>query len=304
MTKPESLDFPPLHCSLDPELGDYYQDFRPALRLVEEGYHGAFDDAGVPVVRYGQGRMSHNATTIAQYALANQSAARAGDVARSERARTQLDWLVAAQEPGGPYAGCWPMRHDDPKYTWLKAPWISALASGQALSTLLRGWQELGDARYREAADLAYRGLHDAPGLVLDPGDELWYEEYPADPPLHVLNGHVYALLGVLDYARATGDAEARERWERSASTVLANLRRFDLGFWSAYDLLDREPASVHYQKNIHIPQLRILGKLTGDPTFDEFAARWEGQLHSRVSRARYAVALRIHARRGWRRRR
>jgi heparosan-N-sulfate-glucuronate 5-epimerase len=298
MINPESLEFPPLHCSLDRELGDYYQDFRPALRMVEEGYHGAFDGAGVPLVQYPDGEMHHNAITTAQYALANQSAVRHGDAARRGAVRTQLDWLVTEQESGGAFAGCWLMRHDDPKYTWLKAPWTSALASGQALSTLLRGWQEYGDRRYLEAADRAYHGLHDAPGLVLDSADELWYEEYPAEPPLHVLNGHVYALLGVLDHARATGDPGATERWQRAARTTLRHLRRFDLGFWSAYDLLQREPASVHYQKNIHIPQLRILGMLTGEPAFDEVADRWERQLHSRVSRLRRAVALRIHARR------
>ena len=134
--------------------------------------------------------------------------------------------------------------------------------------------------------------------LYEDQGTELWYEEYPATPPLRVLNGHVYTLFGVADYARVTGDPEAHDRWRRAAATAHAHLEGFDLGYWSAYDLRWREPAALHYQKNIHIPQLRILGQLTGDPSFGAMADRWERQARSVVSRARWQVELRLYARR------
>lgn len=301
MIKPETLDFPLLHCSLEEELGDYYQDFTEAITLVERGYHGTVDERGVPLVRHGEGQPEYNPISTAQYALANMTAYRRGDEERGGLARTLLDALVSEQASEGPDGGCWPMRHDDPKYRWLREPWVSSLASGNALSALLRGWQLFGDERYRAAADAAYEGLH-APreglALVYDTGDELWYEEYPADPPLHVLNGHVYTLLGVLDYARATGDASADERWRLAARTVLANLGGWDLGFWSAYDLRSREPATQHYHKNIHVPQLQILTKLTGEELFAASAARWKRQVRSPLSRARWEIAIRLHSRR------
>ena len=300
MIKPENLDFPPLHCSLEPELGDYYQDLSPAIAMVEGGYHGGLDADGVPLVSYPDGP-HHNAITTAQYAIASLTAAERGDQAREARARVQLDWLVEAQETSGDLAGCWAMTHDNPKYPWLRGPWISALASGNAISALLRGWQQFGDERYRTAAATAYEALHaPRPGLalVIEDGEDLWYEEYPAEPPLHVLNGHVYALLGVLDHARVSGDRLAEQRWQRGAATVLRHLPRFDLGYWSAYDLRKREPASLHYQRNIHVPQLRILAALTGDDRFEAAADRWEAQAASRLARLRWAVALRWRARR------
>ena len=92
------------------------------------------------------------------------------------------------------------MAHDNPKYPWLRSPWTSALATGNAMSALLRGWQLFDDDRYRAAAGVAYDALHEPrTGIAIFDGDELWYEEYPGDPPLHVLNGHIYALLGVVD---------------------------------------------------------------------------------------------------------
>jgi hypothetical protein len=297
--KPETLDFPPLHCSLDRELGDYYQDFSAAIQLVESGYHGSVDADGLPTLKLESGTF-HNPISISQYALANMTALRRGDASREARARTQLDWLVRAQCRDGEWAGCWVMDHDDPKYPWLRTPWSSALTSGNALSALLRGWQLFDEPAYGEAGRLAYEGLHGSRDqrLFEEDGSELWYEEYPGTPPLHVLNGHVYCLFGVADYARATGDATAEARWRRAAETARARLPEFDLGYWSAYDLRWREPVTLHYQKNIHIPQMRILAALTGEPEFTAVADRWERYWNSRLSRLRWFIGVRVHARR------
>lgn len=300
MIKPESLSFPPLHCSLDRELGDYYQDFGPAVQLVESGYHGGMDEEGIPWMRSPQGIPVHSAILTAQYALANITLLRQGDDARADRARAQVESLVATQERQGEWAGCWVMTSDNPKYEWLRAPWVSALASGNSISALLRAWEVFGESRYLTAAEAAYVGLHRARTemrLVEEAGDELWYEEYPADPPMRVLNGHVYALLGVLDYARVSNDAIAHARWRRAAATLLAHIDEFDLGYWSAYDLRWREPAMIHYQKNIHVPQMRILAALTGKTKFADIADRWEGYLGSVMCRLRWMAAVRLHAR-------
>lgn len=302
MLKPEEQSFPPLDCSRGPTLGDYYQDLTPALQMVEEGYHGGFDDDGVALVDYaGQGSV-RNSITIAQYALANMTAARRGDHDRSAIARVQLDSLVADQSRDGEWTGCWVMAHADPKYHWLTPPWTSAMASGNAISALLRGWETFGETVYREAASNAYDALHRprpvGRRLYDDAAGWLWYEEYPANPPLRVLNGHIYAALGVLDFARVEGEEAARQRWLKAASTVRDHLEGFDLGYWSAYDLRDRAPVSVHYQRNIHVPLLRIMSSLLDDPYFATFADRWEAQTESRWCLARWQVGLRVHPRR------
>jgi heparosan-N-sulfate-glucuronate 5-epimerase len=299
MIKPETLDFPELNCSLDQQLGDYYQDFSGAIQLVEGGYHGSMDANGVPLFSLESGSF-HNPISIAQYALANMTAFRRGDAARGPVARAQLDWLVNAQCRNGEWAGCWVVEHDDPKYRWLRSPWSSALTSGNAMSALLRGWQLFDDDTFGDAGRLAYEGLHAdrEQKLYEDSGTELWYEEYPGDPPVHVLNGHIYCLLGVADYARATGDHAAEERWRRAAATALSRLPEFDLGYWSAYDLRWHEPATLHYQKNIHVPQLRILAALTGEHEFSVVADRWERYWNSRLSRVRWYIGVRVHARR------
>jgi D-glucuronyl C5-epimerase C-terminus len=299
VTKLHAIDLPALHCSLDPMLGDYYQEMYPALHLVESGYHGGMDPDGVPLVRYGDQGSFHNAVITSQYALANMIAIGRGEAARATVTRVLLDWLVTAQATSGRLAGAWVMEHDNAKYPWLRSPWTSAMASGNSISALLRGWQLFGDARYRSAAEAAYVALHEPrTEMAIFDGDDLWYEEYPGDPPLHVLNGHIYTLLGVVDWARVTGDTEADARWRRAVATTLAHLDGFDLGFWSAYDLRWREPVSLHYQRNVHVPQLRILAALTGEQRFTAVADRWERQFSSLASRMRWHAALRIHGQR------
>ncbi|MEX2527297.1 MAG: D-glucuronyl C5-epimerase family protein [Gemmatimonadota bacterium] len=304
------LSFPPLHLSQERELGPYYQDLRPAIQIVQSEFHGPVDSDGIPHVRLGPEQVVEHPVTVAQYALALHSQLQLeGREAQGGQAEPLLqrlaDHLVERQEGPSPKAepvrdgpteaGVWFLRFDSPKYPWLRAPWASAIVQGMAVSALLRAEEWFGDPRYGAAAAAGYHALHNWEGLHLEAEGDLWYEEYPAHPPLHVLNGHLYAALGVLDMARHSGDLEARARWGRAGETAACYLEAFDVGYWSVYDLGQREPVSRHYHGNIHVPLLRIFGELTHDARFTDAAQRWEGYLHSPVARLRHAVSARLH---------
>lgn len=296
--RPERLEARARSAAHGNVLGLYYQDFSAAIALVESGYHGVRDDRGIPLVRYGRQGFHYNPITAAQYGLANLDAVMLGDDSRRTLAEEILEWLVGTLERQAGGAGLWRMPFRDLKYPWLDRGWVSALALGQGISALLRGHELFGRQEYLVAAGQAYEGLH--AGLVSPPlvreesGGAIWYEEYPADPPLHVLNGHIYALLGVLDWARVTGDPQARRRWEAAVSAVRSSLASFDTGYWSLYDLRFRELSSLHYHKNIHLPQLEILGILSGDPCFDEVARRWRRYLGNPRCRIKRWLMLRL----------
>ena len=73
--------------------------------------------------------------------------------------------------------------------------------------------------------------------------------------------------------------------------TLLHNLDRYDLGFWSLYEQSGtRLPmvASPFYHQ-LHIVQLRIMHRLTGGTTdtFARVADRWESYARSRSNRTR-----------------
>jgi len=122
-----------------------------------------------------------------------------------------------------------------------------------------------------------------------DESGDLWFEEYIVSPPTHILNGFIWALWGVHDFALATKEAAAQELFGRGVRTLLHNLDRYDLGFWSLYEQSGmRLPmvTSAFYHR-LHIVQLRVMHHLTGEELFARVADRWEGYTRSRVNRAR-----------------
>ena len=62
-------------------------------------------------------------------------------------------------------------------------------------------------------------------------------------------------------------------------NTLKKNIHKYDAGFWSRYDLLKHELVRYYYQKNVHVPQLEVLYKLTKEPLFLKYKQKWENNL-------------------------
>jgi heparosan-N-sulfate-glucuronate 5-epimerase len=93
----------------------------------------------------------------------------------------------------------------------------------------------------------------------------------------------------VYDYFLATNDRSAQKLFTGAVQTLLYNLDRYDLGFWSLYELSGtRLPmvASPFYHQ-LHIVQLRVMHRLTREDTFARVADRWEGYSRSPSKRTR-----------------
>jgi hypothetical protein len=175
----------------------------------------------------------------------------------------------------------------------LKAPWYSALAQGQGISLLVRAYRETGAHGYLEAAERAFNSFLKSTGeggvTFTDERGNLWFEEYIVSPPTHILNGFIWAAWGVYDYFLATESAAARSLFAQAALTLRANLDRYDLGFWSLYEqsgTLLPMVASPFYHR-LHVVQLRVMYRLTGDEIFARYADKWEAYARSRAKRTR-----------------
>lgn len=260
------------------ELGEYWMTFR-----TKADYRGPYDEAGIPLLDYrGAIGRQHNPIAIAQWGLANWNCfLRTGDRERRARVFRAADWLVEHLEPNTHGVAVWHHHFDWEYRTTLRAPWYSALAQGQGISLLLRVQQETGWPAYGEAARRAFEAFTrqvGEGGVALRNGrGDVWFEEYLVDPPSHILNGYLWAAWGVYDYALATGDPLARELFAAAARTLLANLDRYDTGYWSLYELSPtRLPmlASPFYHR-LHVVQLEVMHRLTGEPRFWEVAQRW-----------------------------
>ena len=157
----------------------------------------------IPQVQRGDDYV-YNPVTISQYGLQEFSYNAAGQGPEHLTAALKAaDWLVAHQQPS---SGAWTYDYDFSVAgmgVTLHAPWISAMAQGQAMSLLTRAWRSTGDARYLTAADAAlapFRLSVAAGGVVtsfLGDAAHPYYEEYPTEPASLTLNGFMFSLFGL-----------------------------------------------------------------------------------------------------------
>jgi hypothetical protein len=258
-------------------------------------YAGPFDRAGVPLLDYrGDIGRQHNPIAIAQYGLA-----RFNRWCNTGEAPDRAAWLAVARwlsrelKPNTHGVPVWFHHFDWPYRQLLKAPWYSGLAQGSGLSLLVRVAQATGDSTFTESAHRAFesfqRPVSGGGVLVEDDRGHVWIEEYLVDPPSHILNGFIWALWGVHDYARWTGNLEAENLWKSCLRTLEARLGDFDTGWWSLYEAPAGAPRMLasRYYHTLHITQLRVLHRLSGLETFEARADRFERYLHNRRYRFR-----------------
>jgi hypothetical protein len=275
------------------ELGEYYMLF-----AEKADYGGVHDASGIPQLDYhGDIGPQYNPIAIAQYGLGNYNLwRRTADPERRLKFFLIADWLVSHLECNSHGIAVWNHRFDWEYRDLLRAPWYSALAQGQGISVLVRAYKESGDSRYLDAARQAFasfqRPIAQGGVAFTDECGDLWFEEYIVNPPTHILNGFIWALWGVYDYLLSTRDASAQELFSRGVRTLLHNLERYDLGFWSLYEQSGtRLPmvASQFYHR-LHIVQLRIMHRLTAEEAFARVADRWESYTTSRAKRTRALI--------------
>jgi len=281
-------------------LGEYYMVFAEKAR-----YAGHFDDASIPVLDY-RGRIGrqYNPIAIAQYGLAHYNAfCRTRNHASWEKVLHVAEWLTAHLETNAHGVAVWNHHFDWEYRETLRAPWYSALAQGQGISLLVRAHQLASDGRYADAAERAFAAFltstEEGGVTFTDERGDPWLEEYLVSPPTHILNGMIWAAWGLRDYFLASAHPKAKDLFDRATRTLLRNLDRYDLGFWSLYELSGtRLPmvASPFYHR-LHIVQLRVMERLTGEAEFGRRAEQWQGYARSRVNRSRalaYKVAFKV----------
>ena len=270
----------------------YWQPFRG-----KADYPGPFDEHGIPMLDYhGHVGLQYNPIAVAQWGLGNYNALRSGADGENDRRRKCLlaaDWLAENLEENAGGLKVWNHHFDWEYRGLLKAPWYSALSQGQGVSMLARAHRLTGTSRYLDAAHAAALSF----GVPVDRGGvsfwdkegRIWFEETVVHPPTHILNGFIWASWGLYDLSLHAGDDDAGALFAQGTDTLEECLPRFDMGFWSMYDLPGtriRNPASRFYHA-LHVVQLRVLHRLTGREAFRRTAARWDAFQRNGAKRRR-----------------
>jgi hypothetical protein len=238
------------------------------------------DRKGIALFRWIDGGLYYRPGSVAINGMKRIDAYRdTGDRRQLEQALVQADHLrdMVIEKDDAWWLPFW---FDYPP-AGLTAPWFNAMSQGLALSFFVRLHRVTGDEAHLEAAERlfsSYRRLGRRKGgdgrpwvaYVAD-GGYLWLEHYPNDRPDHVLNAHLHSLNGLYEYWQHTRSVEARRLLEGALTTMRDRAGRFRReGRVSIYGLHSRTNHYKYHQ--VHIWQLRFLGRMTGDPYFGELA--------------------------------
>lgn len=275
-----------------PTLGRYYYSFFPSY-MQPETEPPEVDEEGIPVSDYTRKVMvrgvigrHYNPLTVSHWVLgAYDDYLDTGDPRHYDLFIKRADWLVENQQLTESGAALW---YHTAGWGRDKKPWTSAMTQGFVLSGLCRAYQETKDEKYIETARRALKGF-DIPvekgGITaVDRAGNVFFEEWAFSPAIHILNGHIFALFGLYDYYRATGDPHARELFQAGIDAIRNRLPDYDVGFWSRYSLHEKRDWRNHWTiaapiyQQVHVDQLYFLAKITGDETLAHYADRWETQ--------------------------
>ncbi|HZD34188.1 MAG TPA: D-glucuronyl C5-epimerase family protein [Nitrososphaeraceae archaeon] len=249
-----------------------------SIQAESLGIH--MDENGIPYVNYGEwgtkfGRLNiqRNPVTIIHTAM---DFYHAGD---TKFFMNNVDWLVdnAVAKDGFSTFEYW---YDWPTYN-LKKPWRSAMANGEALTPLVKAHELTGDMLYLDAAKKLLNSffvkVEDGGITYKDSYKSWWYEEYVADnfgaEESRVLNGMLFALIGVYEYYKYMDDPDAKLIFDKGINSVKQNLAKYDDGLGhSYYDILHNPPDKYHL---IHVDLLNRLYDLTHEGIFKEYSKKW-----------------------------
>jgi heparosan-N-sulfate-glucuronate 5-epimerase len=258
-----------------------------------------FDAEGIPTVRYPYGLFQragrvYDPVTVGLFGLRAFNHWKASGNADDRAYFLKLArWFVAKQDPS---SGDWYELYDYPINNLgvtLHHPWPCAMAQGLAMSILTRAYALTKEQSFLEAAERGLKPFEvevEQGGVLryfgyLPPPDGasrlVFYEEMPTrEAPSYILNGFMFALLGLYDVA-AVPNAQAAELFQRGELTLRTVLPLYDLADLTAYDLVHItspqrkiDKASVHYHM-VHIVLLNALGSVTHDPALIWYRDHW-----------------------------
>jgi len=218
-------------------------------------WEGKTDPNGTPMnVILETRRKVYFATTIVQKALGHYDKWLMKNEAREFSEFIKLcDWLVNNQDSQGGWK------------VWVNmgvkalVPY-SAMTQGEAISALVRAWKHTRSHSYKECAEHACSLLIEPVekgGTAYYIGNDIFLEEIPLRPRNTILNGWIFALIGLYDYHLAFSNEKVYRKFRNSLGSLEYHISCFDTGYWSYYDT-QRHIAS-HFYHDLHIAQLNAL---------------------------------------------
>jgi D-glucuronyl C5-epimerase C-terminus len=130
-------------------------------------------------------------------------------------------------------------------------PWMSGMAQATGIQALGRAAQLLEEPKYAATARRALGAFETAPPTgvrTTGPRGGVHYLQYSFAPRLYIFNAFLQSLIGLHDFARAVGDAEARRLFDEAEPEARAEVPLSDVGDWSLYNYAGHESDRSYHE--------------------------------------------------------
>lgn len=234
---------------------------------------------GVPKVNYGGTiGIQTNYTTVAQYGL---SLYNLYLDTKDEKVLNEFYKQVDFIENGGTNLNSntivYQYGFDDASYK-LKAGWVSSIAQGNVLSILARAYKLDRNSKHLEISRKVYNGMIlsvENGGTYRKTSDGfIWFEEAPSEKESLILNGFMYAVIGIYDYADISKDESVLNVFKESLKSFDRTISYYDTGTWILYDRMFKRKVSKGYIA-IHARCAEHFYEITKDEYYLNLANKW-----------------------------
>ncbi len=246
------------------------------------------DEKGIPFVHYADYKEvkagnQYNATIVSNYAIDYyQLVTEKKDTAAETKFLNCINWLADNISYKDHYA-LYEFNWKQPFYDSVGAPWTSGMTSGRAIEAFTAAYKLYHSQLYLDHAMALLRGFYQPiqkGAFTYKEPTGWWYEEY-ADSNMHtprVLDGHIFALLGVHKFWLLTKNDSAAYVVQQGILSLKNNLPAYDIGDgWSYYDAY-----KLRSDKKYHMlltSMMKELWEITKAPLFDEYYRKWNAPL-------------------------
>lgn len=275
-------------------LGYYYIPFDENISKLNKLLH-SFDKDGVPLnttyIDVKEKKLHYYPISIGQYGLAVfHSFLDSKNEEKKQHFIRIAEWFYNNKIEDIELGTYWLTDVEKPEYKVTKA-WKSAFTQSRALSIMMRAWQLTDNNKYLESCKQALipftKDISEGGVAVNLTEESAFYEEYVAEKPTRVLDGHIFSLWGVYDFVRAIdkeNDKEAyllaKEIFDKGIKGLIEALPKYDMGFWALFNRCelehypDKDPCTIGYIRLVN-KQLEVLYRITGKEELNKYSRKF-----------------------------
>ena len=236
------------------------------------GHYTDFDENDIPISPSKSGELVHFITTMTSYGLANwEMFLITNDRKYAEALVKVAKYLVNTVEHIDEVG----MLYDYDSDTRSQPGIPCAMNQGEAISIMVRAYSYTNDVIFINTAESllnAFSHPFGKKGVTQIIENKIWFLEGGK----LILNGHIYAMLGLYDLFTASENKKAKLLFEEGINSVAHFLPSFDARFWSWYWMDHPKYMASAMYHNLHTCQLKILYNLSGENLFNEHAHKFE----------------------------